>query len=182
MRLGECNANITKAEPLIRDAQLISFDMNVVRYSDSPAGQNVNGLYSEYACQCAWNAGYSPRMNMFILSEFDVKKDVDGISSQLAAQIIWHVFDGISQRKNESCDFFDGTYKIVHLKHSMIPQDITFYTSEVSQTMWVEVPIGINTRKTRFIPCSQVDYEQCALGYVPDIWMTEFRRLNQTIL
>ena len=179
MRLGECNADITKAEPLIRDAQLISFDMNVVRYSDSPAGQNVNGLYSEYACQCAWNAGYSPRMNTFMLSEFDVKKDVDGISTQLAAQIIWHVFDGISQGKHESCDFFDGTYEILHLKHAMIPQDITFYTSKVSKTVWMEVPIGTNHSKSRYIPCSPADYEQCVTGYIPDVWMTELHRLRE---
>lgn len=176
LRLGECNASIALAEPLIRDAQLVSFDMGAVRYSDNPAGQNVNGLYSESACQCAWYAGYSPRMNLFCLSEYNPSNDMDSISAQLGAQLVWHVLDGVSQRKNETMDFGDETYQKRYLKHPMFPQDICFYESLVSQTMWVEIPIGTTERK-RIIPCCANDYEQFRNGYVPEVWMTEFRRL-----
>lgn len=180
MRLGDCNADITLVEPFIRDAQLVSFDMSSVRYSDNPAGQNVNGLYSEHACQCAWDAGYSPRMKTFFLSDFNPRKDVDEISAQLSAQILWHVLDGVSQRKNETMDFEDDTYQKRYLKHPKYPQDICFYESFVSQTMWIEVPIGTSDRK-RIIPCSKNDYEQFRLGYVPEFWISEFMRLSHTL-
>ena len=176
LRLGECNSSISLAEPLIRDAQLVSFDMGSVRYSDNPAGQNVNGLYSEFACQCAWYAGYSPRMNLFCLSEYNPSKDMDSISAQLSAQVLWHALDGISQRKNETTDFEDETYQKRYLKHPMFPLDICFYQSLVSQTMWVEIPIGA-TNKKRIVPCDSADYEQFRNGIVPELWMTEFRRL-----
>ncbi|MCQ2960295.1 MAG: hypothetical protein MJ198_08940 [Bacteroidales bacterium] len=176
LRLGECNSNIELSEPLIRDAQLVSFDANSVRFSDNPSSSNVNGLYSEYACQCAWYSGYSPRMNMFFLSEYNPKNDDDVISMQLCAQILWHVLDGISQRKNETGDFSDETYLKRYLKHPMFPQNICFYESMVSQTMWVEIPVG-TTNKKRIVPCSLHDYEQFKNGTVPDSWIVEYQRL-----
>lgn len=179
MRLGECNAKIELTEPLTRDAQLVSFDMNSVRYSDNPAGQNVNGLYSEFACQCAWNVGYSPRMNVFSLTEYNPQKDLNSISAQLCAQIIWHVLDGVSQRKNETCDFVDDdSYVKQYLKHQMFPQDICFFESMVSRAMWVEVPVK-NKKCKRIVPCSKLDYEQFRKGFVPDFWMREFMRLSK---
>lgn len=176
-RLGECSQS-DRVEPLLRDAQVVSFDMNAFRYSDNPAGRNVNGLYSEIACQFAWNSGYSPRMNVFFLSEFNPTKDVDGISAQLAAQIVWHVLDGISQRKHETGDFSDVSYEKFHLRHSMFPKNICFYRSTVSQTLWVEVPIG-STGKNRIIPCSQFDFDQFCSGVIPTDWMVEFQRLSE---
>ncbi len=176
LRLGECNANIKQAESFIRDAQLVSFDCNAIRYSDNPAGLNVNGLYAESACQCAWNAGYSPRMNVFFLSEYNPQKDTDSISAQLSAEIVWHVLDGISQRKRESGDYSDDSYLKRYLKHAKFPQDICFYESLVSQTFWVEIPMK-TTRKKRIIPCTLADYETFRSGVIPDFWMMEFRRL-----
>ena len=178
IRLGDCNTLISNLEPLVRDAQIVSLDMNAVRYSDNPAGANVNGLYSEQICQVAWYAGYSPRMNVFHLSEYNPSKDNAEISEKLAGQILWHVLDGISQRKNESCDFSDDDmYLKRYLKHPMFPQDICFYESLIAQTMWVEVPIGSTGRK-RIIPCSRKDYESFENGVVPELWMTEFNRLS----
>ncbi len=176
LRLGDCNADIKQSEPLLRDSQLISIDMNAIRYSDNPAGRNVNGLYAEGACQIAWNSGYSPRMNTFFLSEYNPTKDIDNISAQLSAQILWHVLDGISQRKHESGDFFDGSYERKNLKHSSFPSDICFYRSKNSQTLWVEVPIGTSNKK-RIIPCSEKDFEQFCAGTLPTIWLTELQRL-----
>jgi arginase family enzyme len=176
LRLGECNADIKQTESFIRDAQLVSFDINAIRYSDNPAGLNVNGFYAESACQCAWNAGYSPRMNIFFLSEFNPQKDTDSISAQLSAEILWHVLDGISQRKRESGDYSDDSYLKRYLKHAKFPQDICFYESLVSQTFWVEVPMK-TMQKKRVIPCSLANYETFRNGFIPDFWMMEFQRL-----
>ncbi len=175
-RLGDCNAAIERSEPYTRDVQLVSFDINAIRYSDSPAGRNANGLYAEKACQIAWNAGFSPRLNTFILSEFNPQKDTDGISAQLSAEIIWHVFDGIAQRIPESIDFNDDSYLKHYVHNSVLPQDICFYESLISKMFWVEVPIG-STKKKRIIPCSSDDFELMKAGFIPDIWMTEFNRL-----
>lgn len=177
-RLGECQDESSRIEPYLRDAQFVSFDMNVVRYSDNPAGLNTTGLYSETLCQYAWNCGYSPRMTVFSLSEFNPVRDVDGISAQLSAQVIWHVLDGISQRKKESGDFSDQSYICRYFKTKMLPQDICFYESTVSKTLWVEVPVGI-TGKKRIIPCSSFDYEQFIHGSIPDIWIQELHRLSE---
>lgn len=176
LRLGDCNADIKQSESLLRDSQFITIDLNAIRYSDNPAGRNVNGLYAEGACQIAWNSGYSPRMNTFFLTEYNLEKDVDGISAQLSAEIIWHVLDGISQRKHESGDYFDGSYERKNLKHSSFPSDICFFRSKNSQTLWVEVPIGTSKNK-RIIPCSEKDFEQFCSGSLPTIWLTELQRL-----
>lgn len=177
-RLGECNSEIEKTEPLTRDVQIISMDLNAIRYSDSPAGMNVNGLYAEKSCQIAWNAGFSPRLNTFFLTEFNPQKDTDSISAQLSAEILWHVLDGISQRKKETVDFSDDIYLKRYLKHPHFPQDICFYESTISKMVWVEVPMGA-TKKYRIIPCSIDDYNTFNKGMIPDIWMMEYNRLLQ---
>jgi formiminoglutamase len=52
-RLGEVRANISEMEPVIRNADHVSFDLSSIRQSDAPASLNPspNGFSGEEACQ-----------------------------------------------------------------------------------------------------------------------------------
>ena len=49
------SADITLTEPIIRNANMISFDMGAIRSSDAAANANAspNGFYGEEACRIA---------------------------------------------------------------------------------------------------------------------------------
>jgi formiminoglutamase len=73
IRLGNVFHNAKHTEPMLREAQLISFDTTALRYSEFDANRDQlpAGLYVEDACQIAWYAGFSHEMNTFLLSEFN---------------------------------------------------------------------------------------------------------------
>src|SRR6202012_324138 len=52
-RLGELTGKIADAEPIIRNANMVSFDMSAIRSGDAMGNANAtpNGFYAEEACQ-----------------------------------------------------------------------------------------------------------------------------------
>jgi len=176
-RLGKIDTPLA-IEPLIRDAQIVCFDIDAIKFSDSPANVNASstGLTAYDACQLAWFAGLSDKMNMFFIGEYMPELDVRNVSGLLIAQILWHVFDGVSQRKNDS-DFNDeNLYVTYYVKNEYVNQDLIFYQSKRSQNMWVEIPVDKLSEK-RILPCSTYDYQLAMNNEVPESWMIEFNRL-----
>ncbi|WP_432714256.1 formimidoylglutamase, partial [Pedobacter sp.] len=62
-RLGEFATDISLAEPIIRNANMISFDISAVRSSDAMGNANAgpNGFYGEQACSIARYAGLNDK-------------------------------------------------------------------------------------------------------------------------
>ena len=52
-RVGKLHQNIFEMEPVIRDADILSFDITAIRSSDAPGNANAQpfGLTGEEACQ-----------------------------------------------------------------------------------------------------------------------------------
>nr|MBA3665166.1 formimidoylglutamase [Bacteroidota bacterium] len=58
-RLGQVRDKIEEAEPIIRQADMLTFDITAIKHSDAPANPNAspNGFYAEEACQIMRYAG-----------------------------------------------------------------------------------------------------------------------------
>jgi formiminoglutamase len=67
IRIGEVHKDITKTEPLVRHADLLSFDVSAIRFQDVPgyAPANPFGLTGEQACQLAWYSGLNDQLTSF---------------------------------------------------------------------------------------------------------------------
>ena len=62
-RLGEINSNFKITEPYIRNADIISLDLNAIKYADFQTEFNTpNGLTSEQICQIAKYSGISDKL------------------------------------------------------------------------------------------------------------------------
>ncbi|HEY1007734.1 MAG TPA: formimidoylglutamase, partial [Sphingobacteriaceae bacterium] len=63
-RLGDVYGRINMTEPVIRNANMISFDISAVRSSDAGANANAspNGFYGEEACQMCRYAGMNDKL------------------------------------------------------------------------------------------------------------------------
>ena len=183
LRLGEMQADMKKAEPYVRNADIVSMDLSAVRYSEfHAAATNLpNGLYGEEICQLARYAGMSDKLTSFSLWGYTPLEDNNGLSAGLAAQVIWCLIEGYLHRKN---DFPAGT-KEGYTKYRVSLQggqhELTFYKSDKSGRWWVEVPYPPD-QKFRFqrhqlVPCLYDDYICATQNTMPDVWWRAYQKL-----
>lgn len=182
-RLGEFNSDFKKAEPHIRNADIMSIDLQSVRKSDFDGNihHSPNGFYAEQICQIAKYAGISDKLTSFGLFNYYPSSSTK-TSQHLIAQIIWYFIDGVALRKG---DFPIGSKKdyvkfLVNLNE--FQQEITFYKSNKSERWWMEVPYPSNEQskyeRHHLVPCNYEDYELAMKNEIPDLWWKTFQKLG----
>lgn len=178
IRLGNVIRNSKHTEPMVREAQLVSFDTTALRFSEFDANRDSlpAGLYVEDACQMAWYAGFSNEMNTFLLSEFNpAHTHKEKTSAFVCALLIWYVLDGISQRNTIQYDFNEDFYTIYYVKNNILEHDIRFFEHKVTKQMWVELFLPLCSKK-RVFPCNYSDYQTFSNENIPETWLMELQR------
>jgi hypothetical protein len=98
-RLGEFNSNFKKAEPHLRNADIINIDFNSIKSSEIyNIKANPNGFYAEQICQISKYAGISDKVTTFGIFNYNYFNQT---SDKLLAEIIWYFIDGVSNRKGD---------------------------------------------------------------------------------
>lgn len=169
-RLGEISSDIKISEPIMRDADIVSFDMTSVQSSSSGNFDvfSPNGFNGKEACVLSRYAGISDRVSSFgIFNHFGTERE-----SGLISQIIWYFIEGFQYRTNE--------YPIVNteelLKYIVPLEDVEliFYHSVHTQKWWIEVPYGMQfkgkTHNFTLLPCTREDYESAINSEIPERW------------
>lgn len=183
-RLGMSRSKMEDLEPVIRNADLVSFDIGSIRQSEAPANENSspNGFFGDEACQLARYAGISDKCTSFGIYELNPAFDRKNMTSHLAAQMIWCFIDGYYHRKRDFpfATTDDYTKYRVFLKDHK--HEIVFYKSTRSDRWWMEVPYPPN-QKLRFerhalVPCTYHDYEEACNDEMPDRWWQTFQKLS----
>ncbi len=178
-RLGEFNSDFKKAEPHLRNADLISLDFTSIKASELLfKGGNPNGFYAEQICQLARYSGLSDKVTSFGVFNYS---DVTTVSDKLLAQIIWYFIDGIENRLG---DFPIGSKSDYH-KFTVFVEDsgheIIFYKSNKSSRWWMEVPYppkeGSKYDRHHIVPCNKEDYENAMKNHIPDLWWKTYQKL-----
>lgn len=178
VRLGKMRDDFSIVEPVLRDADFISFDFSSVRYSDAPCEirKNPNGLYAEEACQLSWLSGISDKVSVFGL--FEVNSEINNkVSEILAAQIVWHFLDGYSQRKGDYPVSDIELYKTYIIDSEETNSELVFYQSPKSNRWWMKV--SVSEDNYIIVSCSQNDYLLACQNKIPDIWNIEYNRMLQ---
>jgi len=182
-RLGKIRENLEDAEPLVRNADMISFDISAIRQSDAPANNNAspNGFYGEEACQIMRYAGMSDKLSSVGFYEVNPKKDINNQTSNLVAQMIWYFIEGYYNRKH------DHPYKDKeeYIKYTVSIKDhkdqLVFYKSKKSERWWMDVPVKSNYERIyerhHLVPCSYSDYEVACKDDIPDRWWQAYQKL-----
>lgn len=172
-RLGKLRADLSEVEPVVRDADLVTFDMNAVRQGDSPANAlaSPNGFSGEEACAIARYSGLSDKVSCFGIFEFNPSLDMQGMSAHLIAQMIWYFIEGVQQRRGD----YPFASKNDYTKFTVLVDEgdleLIFYKSPWSERWWIEVPIHQSQHmRHALIPCNAKDYEAAMSGTIPDRW------------
>lgn len=183
-RLGQIQTNIEEAEPIVRNADILSFDIAAIRRSDAPGTllSTPNGLYGEEACQVFRYAGMSDKLSSIGIFEINPLFDNREQTTGLAAQMIWYFFDGFANRKSD----FPGNELKDYLKYRVTMKsadhEIVFYKSLKTNRWWMEVPyrIGVKSKYERhhMVPCSYEDYQLACTAEMPDRWWQAYQKLS----
>lgn len=181
-RLGEIQESLLSVEPVVRNADVVSFDLTAIRSSDFPANSmsEPNGLYGEQACAIARYAGLSDKLTSFGL--FNHSDAESQSSNKLVAQILWYFMYGVAFRMRDYpfADKDDYTKYIVTLEEGAY--DVVFYKSDRSDRWWMEVPYpskrGAKYQRHFMIPCNYSDYQTACNDDIPDRWWQTFQKLG----
>lgn len=179
-RLGEMKKDIFEMEPLMRNADMVSMDISVLRSADAPANAvtSPNGLSGEEACQLARFAGFSNKTSSFGIYEFNPYFDQNKQAAKQVSQMIWYFIEGFANRKMKdypSENNKEFTKYIVKLESA--DYELIFWKSSYSNKWWMEIPQR-DMKHGKFIPCSYSDYQNAMKDELPDRWMKVYAQLN----
>jgi hypothetical protein len=176
MRLGAVRENMKRAEPLLRDADVLCAGVNAVRQCDAPAAADPspNGLYAEEMCQLLRLAAFSDKLKACYLGNFSLANDSQRQTAKLVAQLIWHVADGIACRVND--DPTDPkTCRRLQIEMGGKDQQLVFYQSKITDRWWMSVPVD-KSSAVRIVPCERNDYEKALRLEIPDSWLWFYKK------
>jgi len=186
-RLGKIREDFKKVEPLIRDSQLIVFDISATRQCDAPGNKftSPNGLTGEESCQLAKYAGLSEKTKAFFVCEHNPEKDNAEQTAHLVAQLLWHFIDGFYNQKNDyPKESIENLLKYV-LNSDEFGTNFIFYKSPKTDRWWIEITNEDNENSTYLTPCNYEDYISACHNTIPDIYLQEksrLKRLKATII
>ena len=172
-RLGELNNNIQNAEPILRDANIVSLDLKSIRSSELSSKQKFspNGFDGKEICAISRYAGISNKVSSFGIYEY-LPSFEDEATEMLIAQIMWYFIEGVSCRImdnnfNKAQDFQKFTVLVDN-------QELVFLKSVKSSRWWVEIPFVQNSNNKlddhSLLPCMHEDYIDATKGVIPERW------------
>lgn len=178
-RVGEVRSNLSDMEPVVRSSDMITFDMSAIRQSDAPGNSNPspNGLSGEEACQLMMYAGLNDQLSCLGLFELDARFDRNLQTAHLAAQMLWYLLEGYSNRMGD----FPGqapesNFTRYHVEAGVNAGGLIFVKHNFTSRWWLELPKPVSDdnpdlKRKRFIPCSNRDYQQAMQNEMPErLW------------
>jgi len=168
VRLGKARSNLAELEPIIRDADLVGFDLSALRGGDVPGltDPTPSGFTVEEGCQIMRYAGLSDKLGAAAIVGY---QKTPSLTAQAIAQLVWYFLDGVHQRKQ---DFPVSTQDMVEyvVEVRQLDFQLTFWKSNKSGRWWFQLPHAkeVAEQRHRLVPCSYRDYLQASEGELPD--------------
>jgi formiminoglutamase len=163
-RVGTAKEQLEEMEPVIRNSNMLSFDIAAIKYSDAPATAcSPNGFTGEEACSLARYAGLSPRLSSFGIYGYDPGKDIKNLTALQIAQMLWYFFDGKSRSNLEAELSERHNFNEYHTAFAEV--DTVFIQSKKTGRWWMQLP------NNKLIACSYNDYLFASNNEIPERWL-----------
>jgi formiminoglutamase len=163
-RVGKVRENMEEVEPVIRNADLFSFDISAIANAYAPANTlTPNGFTGEEACALMRYAGMSPVARSVGIYGYDSNKDVNNITAKQISQMLWYFLEGRNRGMREAAIQEKDSFNEFHIAFGEI--ETTFLQSKRTGRWWMQLP------DQQFIACSYNDYIQARSNEVPERWL-----------
>jgi hypothetical protein len=175
-RLGEIAHDLSLAEPVLRNAHMVSLDARAIKASEIGFSGNFspNGFTGREICAIARYAGISERVMAFGI--FEMENNIQ--CQQLLAQIIWYFIEGINYRIKESP--YSKTDDFTKYNVPNEEEELIFYKSLLTERWWVEVPSIFSSHTKEgtpaLLPCTEQDYLDACDQKIPDRWFKAYKK------
>lgn len=152
IRLSELKADISLAEPCLRDAEAVLFDVNSLHAAETGRliGRSTSGLTTIEACQLFRYAGASQHVRTVGIYGFDASEDPGSLLANQLAQMIWYLLEGSLLREDPE----KSRLTEYHVDVKDMDQTLVFFKSEVTGRWWVQGHAGQKAA------CSYQDYRR----------------------
>jgi formiminoglutamase len=170
-RVGKLKTELEEAEPLMRNSQIIYFDVAALASAFAPGmAISPNGFTGEEACKLSRYAGMALSAGTFGIYGYNPANDVNFITAAQIAQMVWYYFEGIQAQKFEMPITDLESYYVFKMPFSEF--ETAFLQSKKTLRWWMQIPNG------KYIPCSYADYLAASRNDIPERW---FRNQERTV-
>ncbi len=163
-RVGNVKESLEEMEPVIRNCQLLSFDIAAIANAYAPANNiSPNGFNGEESCLLLRYAGLSPNTNSIGIYGYDPAKDKDELTAKQISHMLWYFMDGRTRGKREAKLDEKDYFNEYHMAFAEI--ETTFLQSKKTGRWWMQLP------DKKFIACSYKDYLLASSNEIPERWL-----------
>ncbi|MGN6419075.1 MAG: arginase family protein [Pseudobacter sp.] len=163
-RVGHIKEAIEEMEPVIRNAELFSFDIAAIAHAFAPAnGITPNGFNGEEACILMRYAGLSPNINTVGIYGYLAEKDRDNLTAKQISHMLWYLIDGRSRGQREAK--LDEKESFNEFTIAFAEIETVFLQSKRTGRWWMQLP------DQQFIACSYKDYLLASSNEIPERWL-----------
>ena len=178
-RLGAIIPKISVVEPVLRDADLVTLDINAVKSSEVSPKQKYspNGFNGREICTISRYAGISNKVSSFGVYEYNPSLD-DEATAMLVAQVIWYFIEGVNCRVKDD-DFKDLSS---YLKFTVLveSEELVFFKSKKTDRWWIEIPFleysNTKSKQHPLLACTYEDYVSATSGVIPERWYKAYKK------
>jgi arginase family enzyme len=178
-RLGVIAHAISVVEPVLRDADIVTLDINSVKSSEVSLKQKYspNGFNGREICAISRYAGISNKVTSFGIYEYNPSQN-DEATAMLVAQIMWYFIEGVNCRIKDD-DFSDSNS---YLKFTVLveSEELVFFKSKKTGRWWIEIPFleysNTKLKQHPLLACTHEDYISATKGLIPERWYKAYKK------
>ena len=179
-RLGEFNQDFRLAEPHLRNADIISFDLQAIKAADLGTTTGApNGFTAAQFCQVCKYAGISDKVTSI---GFFTEDTLGQVGTALLAEGIWYFLQGYFARVGDFPFGSKADYTKFTVFMDEVSRELIFYKSNKSARWWMEVPYppqsGSRFERHHMVPCNKSDYDNAMKNELPDLWWKTYQKLG----
>ncbi len=169
-RVGKVRQNIAQYEPVLRNSDVVSFDVSALQNAFMPCNyESVNGFAGDEACMLSKYVGMSNNNKFFGIFGYELQNDINQLGALQIAEMIWYYIDGLASLKNEKDINNKEFYN--EFVTAFADENITFYQNKENNKWWMQMPNG------KKIACNYEDYVQASHNDIPEIWLRHQERI-----
>ncbi|MEO6315424.1 MAG: formimidoylglutamase [Chitinophagaceae bacterium] len=163
-RVGNVKESMDEMEPVIRNCQLLSFDISAIAHAYAPANAvSPNGFNGEESCLLLRYAGLSPNTTSIGIYGFDPAKDKEDLTAKQISHMLWYLLDGRSRGRREAKLEEKESFNEYHTAFAEV--QTVFLQSKKTGRWWMQLP------DSKFIACSYKDYLLASSNEIPERWL-----------